>query len=130
MRGVRHPAPGLRGRNNEHERRRWNRWKAEGIRGRAHEDLRVDGSSRFFLVVNDWTRTMRPYGVVAVMAGQMRMQRLTVMMLRLLRVEMHMRQRRGERSDLHEHDEGGGGQPAKHAAIVVNRRRGRHLTTS
>jgi hypothetical protein len=37
---------------------------------------------------------------------------------------MHMRQRRGERSDLHEHDEGGGGQPAKHVAIVVNRPRG------
>ena len=67
---------------------------------------------------------MRPYGVVAVMAGQMRMQRLAVMVLRLLRVEMHVRQRRGERSDLHEHDEGGGGQPAKHAAIVVNRRWG------
>ena len=64
---------------------------------------------------------MRPYGVVAVMAGQMRMQRLTVMVLRLLRVEMHVHQRRGERSDLHEHGEGGGGQPAKHAAIVVNR---------
>ena len=124
MRGVRHPAPGLRGRNNENERRTRKRWKAEGIRGRAHEDLRVDGSPRFFLVIGDWTRTMRPCGVVALMAGQMRMKRLAVMVLRLLRVEMHMRQRRGERSDLHEHDEGGGGQPAKHAAIVVNRPRG------
>ena len=130
MRGVRHAAPGLRGRNNEHERRTRNRGKAEGIRGRAHEDLRGGGSPRFFLVVGDWTRTMRPDGVVAVMAGQMRMKRLAVMVLCLLRVEMHMRQRRGERSDLHEHGEGGGSQPAKHAAIVVNRPRRWHLTTS
>jgi hypothetical protein len=34
---------------------------------------------------------------------------------------MHVRQRRGDRSDLHEDDQSGGGQPAKHAAIVVNR---------
>ena len=100
--GSRHrsvsPDGRARGRNNENERRRRNRGQAEGIRGGAHEDLRGDGSARFFLMIDDWTRTMRRYGFGAVMAGQMRMQRLTVMMLRLLRVEMHMRQRRGERS--------------------------------
>jgi hypothetical protein len=55
------------------------------------------------------------------MPGKMRVHRLAVMVLRLLGIEMHVRQRRGDRSDLHEDDQSGGGQPAKHAAIVVNR---------
>jgi hypothetical protein len=50
----------------------------------------------------------------------MRMHRLTVMVRGVLGVEMHVRQRSGDRSGVHEHDEHGGGQPATHAAIVVN----------
>ena len=119
MRRVRPPAPGLRGRNNENKRRRRNRSKAERICGGAHEDLRRDGTTRFFLVIDDGTRTMRPDGVVAVVAGQMRVERLTVMMLGLLGVEMHVQERRADRACLHQHDEGRRGQPAKHQAIVV-----------
>ena len=120
MRGVRHPAPRLRGRNKENEHSRRNRGKAEWIRGRAHEDLRGDGSARFFLVIDDWARIMRPSGVVvAVMAGQMRMQRLTVMMLGLIGVEMHVQERRADRACLHQHDESRRGQPANHRGIVV-----------
>lgn len=119
MRGVRHPATRLRGRNNEDEHSRRNRGKAEWIRGRAHEDLRGDGSTRFFLVIDDRTRTMQPYGVVVVMAGQMRMKRLTLMMLGLIGVEMDVQERRADRACLHQHDESRRGQPAKHRGIVV-----------
>ena len=89
------------------------------IRGGAHKDLHSDGTARFFLVIDDWTRSMRPYRVVVVMAGEMRMERLTVMMLGLVGVEMHVQQRRADRACLHQHDDGGRGQPAKHPAIVV-----------
>ena len=122
MRGVRRPSGQLLRWNNQHERWRRNCGQAEKIRRRAHEDLRGDRTARFILVIGDGTRTMRPGSLVAVVAGEMGVQRLTVMVLRLLRVEVHVRQGRGDRSDLDEHDERGGGQPAKHAAIVVNRR--------
>jgi len=89
------------------------------IRCGAHEDLRSDGSARFFLVIDDGTRSMRPDGVVGVMAGQMRMERLTVMMPGLIGVEMHVQERRADRACLHQHDEGRRGQPAKHRGIVV-----------
>ena len=49
----------------------------------------------------------------------MRVQRLAVMMLGLLRIEMHVQKRRTERACLHQHGEGGRSQPAKHPAIVV-----------
>ena len=62
---------------------------------------------------------MRPYGVVVVMAGQVRMERLTVMMFGLFGVEMHVQERRADRACLHHHDDSGRGQPAKHPAIVV-----------
>ena len=119
MRGVRRPAAELLRWNNEHERRRRNYGKAEGISGGAHEDLRGDGSARFFLVIDDWTRTMRSYGIVVVVAGQMRMQRLTVMMLGLIGVEMHVQERRADRACLYQHDESRRGQPAQHRGIVV-----------
>ena len=47
------------------------------------------------------------------------MQRLTVMMLGLVGVEMDVQERRTDRTCLHQHDDGGRGQPAKHPAIVV-----------
>jgi hypothetical protein len=62
---------------------------------------------------------MRPYGVVIIMTGQMRVERLTVMMLRLIGIEMHVQERRADRACLHQHDEGRRGQPAKHRGIVV-----------
>lgn len=44
------------------------------------------------------------------------------MMFRLHVIEVHVHQRRGNRARLHEDDEDGGGQPAKHGGIVVNDR--------
>ena len=120
---VRHPAPRLRGRNNQNKHSRRNRGKAEWIGSGAHEDLRGDGSARFFLVMDDWARTMQPDGVVAVMSGQMGMKRLTVMVFVLLGVEMHVQERRADRACLHQHDEGRRGQPAKHRGIVAKDQR-------
>jgi len=111
---VRHSAEELSGRNNENERSPRNGGKAERIRGSAHEDLRGDGTACFFLMIDDWTRSMRPYGVVAVMAGQMHMKRLSVMVFVFLGVEMHVHQRCADGTSLHEHDEDGRGQPAEH----------------
>jgi hypothetical protein len=50
----------------------------------------------------------------------MRVHRLTVVVGSVLHVEMHVRQRSGDCSSLHEHHEHSGDQPATHAAIVVN----------
>ena len=50
------------------------------------------------------------------------MERPAVMMFRLHVIEVHVHQRRGNRARLHEDDEDGGGQPAKHGGIVVNDR--------
>ena len=44
-----------------------------------------------------------------------------MMVRRLLRVEMQVAHRRSDGADLHENEERGGGQPAKHTRIVVNR---------
>ena len=49
----------------------------------------------------------------------MRVQHLAVMVPVLVGVEMHVHQRRTDGANLHQHDEGGRGQPAKHPAIVV-----------
>ena len=65
---------------------------------------------------------MRPDGVVAVLDGQSACSDCRDV-FRLLRVQMHVRQRRGDSLDLDEHDKRGGGQPAKHEGIVVNRLR-------
>ena len=119
MRGVRGAAARLRGRHQQNKGRPWNRWKAERIRCGAHEDVRGDSSARFLLVIDDGTRTLRRHRLVAVMAGQMRMNRLTVMVLGLAGIEMHVQKGRADRAYLHEHDESGRGQPAKHPAIVV-----------
>ena len=119
MRGVQRPSNQLLPCHHEHERRRRNCGKAEGIRGGAHEDLRGHGSACLFLVIDDWTGPMRPQGVVAVVAGQMHMERLSMMVFVLLSVEMHVHQRRADSTGLHEHNEDGRGQPAKHRGIVV-----------
>ena len=52
----------------------------------------------------------------------MRVQRLTVVVLRLLLVEVDVQQWRGERPELNEHDERCRRQPPQHVAIVVNPR--------
>jgi hypothetical protein len=119
VRSVWRPSDQLLRWNDEHERRRRNCGKAEGIRGGADEDLRGNGPTRFFLVIDDWTRTMRSYGIVVVVAGEMCMKRLTVMMLGLIHVEMHVQERRADRACLHQHDESRRVQPAKHRGIVV-----------
>ena len=119
MCGVRRPAGELRRRNNQNEGGRGNSWKAERIRRGADEDLRRDSAPGFVLVIGDRTRTVHNRRVVIVVAGQMRMQRLTVMMLGLIGIEMHVQERRTERARLHQHGESGRGQPAEHRAIVV-----------
>ena len=53
------------------------------------------------------------------MARQMRVQRLPVMVPGLFGVEMHVHQWGADRANVHEDDESGRGQPAKHTAIVV-----------
>ena len=95
---------------------RRNRREAEGIRGRADEDVRRDGASCFFLVIEDRAGPERHVNVVL---RQMRVQRLAVMMLGFVGVEMDVQKRREDRACLDQHDEGGRGQPAKHRGIVV-----------
>jgi len=70
-------------------------------------------------VIDDWTWRNRPYGLVVVMAGEVRVERLTVVVLGLVGIEMHVQERRTDGACLHQHDESGRGQPAKHPAIVV-----------
>ena len=130
MRGVRHAAARLQRRHKENELWPWNSRKTKRIRRATHKDLCRDCATRFFLVIDDGTRTMRPYRVVIIMTGQMRMKRLTVTMLGLIGIEMHVQKRRAERACLHQHDEGGRGQPAKHRGIVVKDEWARHLTIS
>ena len=106
-----------RGRNHQDKRRTRDRRQAERSHGCRHEYLRRHHSSLIVLMIDERARTERNHRIVP---GEMRMHRLTVMVRSLLRVEMHVRQRSGDRSGLHEHDEHGGGQPATHGAIVVN----------
>ena len=116
MRGVRRPTARVRGWNEENECLWRHCRKAEWIRGGADEDLRGNRPAGIFLVIDD---RARPYRNVNVESGQMRVQRLTVMMLSFVGVEMHVHQRRTDGANLHEDGESGRGQPAKHAAIVV-----------
>ena len=125
MRCVRRAAARLRGRHKQDEGWPRNGRKAERIRGGADKDLRCDRATGFFLMIDERTGTMRPYSVVLIMTRQMRMNRLTVMMLGLVGVEMHVQERRAERACLHQHDEGGGGQPTKHRGIVAKDQRPR-----
>ena len=70
-------------------------------------------------MVGDWPPALRKSRVMLLVPGQMRVQRLTVMMLGLIGIKMHVQERRTDRACLHQHGEGGRGQPAKHPAIVV-----------
>ena len=108
----------LRGRNHEDER--WTRdgRKAERLRSCRNEYLRRHDAAFIVLMVRERSRAQWS---PSVMPGEMRVHRLTLMVRGVLRVEMQVRQRSGNCSGLHEHDEHGGRQPAKHAAIVVNR---------
>ncbi len=107
----------LRRRNEEHERGGRRGRNAERLAGRGHEDLRRHNLALVVLMIGAGTRIRRNHGIVA---GEMRMHRLAVMMIPVVVTEMHVRQRSGYRSGLYEQDEHGGGQPAKHGAIVVN----------
>ena len=51
---------------------------------------------------------------------QMSMLRRAVVVSGLLGVKVHVHQRRGKRTELHEHDKRRRGQPTKHTAIVCN----------
>jgi hypothetical protein len=113
---VRRPADASCEWNDEDERFRRDCGKAERVGGRAYEDVRGDGASSFFLVIDDWTRCDRKVNLVL---GEMRVQRLTVMVLVFVGIEVHVHQRRADGANLHEHGKGGRGQPAKHVVIVV-----------
>lgn len=117
MSNVRGAAPELRRRNHQDERRTRDHRKAERSGGGRHEDLRRHHPPVVVLMIDQRAREERNHRVVP---GKMRVHRLTVMVRCVVCVEMHMRQRSGNRSSLHEHDEHGGGHPATHAAIVVN----------
>jgi len=119
MGGVWRPATRLRWRYDENERLRRNHRQTERIRGRTDEDVCRDRASGFLLVIGDRARALRNGLMVILVPRQMRMQRLTVMMLRLISIEMHVQERRTDRACLHQHGEGGGSQPARHPAIVV-----------
>ena len=110
-------APELSGRNHQDERRAHDRRKAERSRGCRHEYLRCHHPPLVVLMIDERAGTKRKHRVVR---GEMRVHRLTAVVRSVLRVEMHVRQRSGDRSGLHEHDEHGGSQPATHRAIVVN----------
>ena len=127
MRRVRRAAAQVRGWNEEDECHRRNCRQAERFRSRADEDMRRDRPARLFLMIEDRTG---PHRQVNVMVREVRVQRLAVMVLRFVGVEMHVHQRRADGANLHEHDEGGRGQPAKHPAIVVKDCSRWHLTIS
>jgi len=127
VRSVRCP-PDRSGRwHDEHERGPGNCGKTERVRGGAYEDVCGNRAPGFFLVIDDRTRCDRNVNVVP---GQMRVQRLTVMVLVVGGIEMHVHHRRADGANLHEHGEGGRGQPAKHGWIVVKECREAHLTNS
>ena len=113
---VRGATARLRRWNDDHKSRRWNCNQTERIRCRADENVRRDGAAFVVRMIDDGTRSG---GNGIVMTGQVRVQRLTVMVLGLVRVEMHVHQRRADRANLHDDDEDGRGQPAQNHAIVV-----------
>jgi len=125
VRDVRRAAVRLRWRGEQYERRRNNQGKAERIAGCRHEHVCRDDAAGFVLMIDYRSGGFRNDGVVT---REMRMLRLPVMVRRLFDVEMHVTHRRGDGADLHEDDERGGGQPAKHTRIVVNRAGAPHLT--
>jgi hypothetical protein len=108
----------LRGRNHQDERRTRDHRKTEWSRGCRDEYLCCHHPSVFVLMIDERAREERNHRFVP---GEMRVHRLTVMVRGILGVEMHVRQRSGDRSGLYEHDEHGGGQAATHGPIVVNR---------
>ena len=114
---MRRAAAELSRRKHQNERRVRDRRKAERSRGGRHEYLRCHDPSVLVLMIDERAREERNHRIVP---GQMRVHRLTVVVASVLHVEMHVRQRSGDCSSLHEHHEHGGDQPATHEAIVVN----------
>ena len=122
---VRRTAVRLRRRTNQHERGPGNDRKAERLRRGGHKHVCRDNGAGFILMIDyrsgeRWKDRMMP--------RQVGMLRLAVMVRRLFHAEMHVAHRRSNSADLHEHEKRGGGHPAKHTRIVVNRRGGPHLT--
>lgn len=117
MSDKRRAATELRGRNHEDERRTRDRRKAERFGGRGDEYVRCHSPALVVLMIGPGSRTRRNHGVVA---GQVCVHPLPVMVTGFAGAKMHVRQRSGDRSGLDNQDEHGGGQPAKHGAIVVN----------
>ena len=118
MRNTRRPATESRGGNDQDKGRTRHGRKAERFHGRGDEDVRCHDPALVVLMIGARPWIRRDDRIVA---GQVGMHRLPVMVRCVGGVEMHVHQRSRDRSGLHEHDERGGGQPAKHGAIVVNR---------
>ena len=115
---MRSAATELRRRNHQGERRIRDRREAERRHSGGHEYLRRHHAPLVILMIDERSRAQ---GNRRVVPGEMRVHCLTVVVRRVLDVEMHVRQRSGDRSGLYEHDEHPSGQPAKHGAIVVKR---------
>ena len=118
MCNTRRPAIGSRGGNDQDEGRARHGRQAERLLRRGHEDVRCHNPAVGVLMIGARSRLRRDDRIVA---GQVCMHRLPVMVRCIRSVEMHVHQRSGDGSGLHEHDQRGGGQPTKHRAIVVNR---------
>jgi hypothetical protein len=82
----------------ENDRLRRNYRKTERIRGRTDEQVCRDRASGLFLVIGDRARTLRNGLMVILVPVQMRVQRLAVMVLGLIGVEMHVQERRTDRA--------------------------------
>ena len=107
----------LRRRSSQHECGRSHNGDVERLDSTCNEDLRRYGSTSFVLMIDSSTRQYRLEDVVP---EQMRVQRLTVVVLVFVGVQMHVHERSGNRSELHEDPKRGSRQPAKHSPIVVN----------
>jgi hypothetical protein len=118
VRDVWSAAVRLRHGHDQHKRRHWQYRQTERFRGGGEIDLHRNRTPGIFLMIGNRAGARRD----GLMAREMRVERPAVMVSRLHIVEMHVRQRRGNRARLHEDDEGRGGQPAKHGGIVVNDR--------
>ena len=126
MRNVRCTVVDFRWRHDEYERRCRECRKRKRRDGASHEDLRRDRTPGVFLMIDDGAVMRR----CRRMSRQMRVECLTVVMRRVVRVQMNVRQRRGKRPELHEHDKRRRRELPHHGRIVANDALQRHLTNS
>lgn len=115
MRNVRRTVVDFGWRHDEDERRCRECRKSKRRNGARDENLRRHGAAGVFLMVDDRAAMPRRRR----MTGEVRVQRLSVMVRRLALVEVHVRQRRGRRPELHEHTKSRCCDPPHHGRIVT-----------